>query len=117
MKDLFDETEAATKPVRRLRERDVQAACVRWWRAKTRYNCRTWARKFSSPAQRSVPDYLFSYRTPAASGSFAVEFKAPGKRVSDAQAEEIAEMQAAGWEVHVVDSVEQFKCLAIGRVE
>lgn len=88
MKDHFTDA-VVVQPVNRpLRERDIQKRCVEYARANG-----WWARKFSSPAQRSVPDYLF-----AKNGfKLAVEFKAPGKRSSDSQTEEQNKMTAAGW--------------------
>jgi len=91
-----------------LLERDIQKKCVEWARKNG-----WWARKFSSPANRSVPDYLFSKR---GCGKLAVEFKAPGKQPTEAQAEEISEMTQAGWRVYVIDDIDRFKSilLAIG---
>jgi hypothetical protein len=100
MKTLNDLTAPAT-PVRKLLEKDVQKKCVDWARARG-----YWARKFSSISQRSVPDYLFAH---AAYGKFAVEFKAPGKEVTDAQAEEILAMRDAGWLVCRFDNVSLFR--------
>jgi hypothetical protein len=90
-------------------ESEIQSQCVDWAR-KRGY----WARKFSSPANRSVPDYLFArceFRD-----KFAVEFKRRGKKSTDAQKEEQRKMHEAGWDVYVdVDSVSDFKALVIGR--
>ena len=55
MKTLADLTTPAVVPERRMLEKDVQKQCVDWARA-----LGLWARKFSSPANRSVPDYLFA---------------------------------------------------------
>lgn len=93
-----------------LLEKDVQKKCVDWARAQG-----YWARKFSSPANRSVPDYLFANRKLASNDKFAAEFKAPDKKETPAQAEEIALMRAAGWDVYVVDSFEQFKSIVASR--
>lgn len=91
MKDPFADNIEPRKVVRKLKEKDIQNACVAWMRARG-----YWARKFSSPANRSVPDYLFSHML---WDKLAVEFKAPGKTSTDAQTEEQEAMRAAGWEV------------------
>lgn len=90
MKDHFTDT-VTVQPVNRpLRERDIQKRCVEYARANG-----WWARKFSSPAQRSVPDYLFA----KGNVKLAVEFKAPGKVSTEAQRHEQELMRAAGWPV------------------
>lgn len=100
--DLFDgEIQKATK---RLLERDIQEACVRWARGR-----KWWARKFASPANRSVPDYIFGRD----GFTLFVEFKSPGKKPSDAQREEHILMMAAGLGVHVIDNVQTFKDLVL----
>lgn len=115
MKTLADLSEPS-KVVRKLLEADVQKQCVDWARARG-----YWARKFSSIAQRSVPDYLFAldkrieYGTQGKNGSahidikFACEFKAPGKTSTDAQIEEQAAMRLAGWFVFECDNFLKFK--------
>lgn len=89
-----------------LLERDIQKACVEWARKHG-----WWARKFSSPANRSVPDYLFA----KGDDKFAVEFKKPGGKATEAQLEEIKFMREAGWDVYVIDDIEQFKALVTAR--
>ena len=116
VKEIFDSTGPAAKVVRKILERHVQSSSVKWWLAECKRRGRAgWARKFSSPAQRSVPDYLFS----ATQGPclhdehiFAVEFKAPGKTSTDAQLDEQQKMRDAGWDVYECDSVEKFKEIA-----
>jgi hypothetical protein len=109
MKQLSD-LSAPQDIQRKLLEKDIQSACVAWAR-KRGY----WARKFSSPANRSVPDYLFSLHDVltgmdrVAKIKFAVEFKAPGKRSTDAQLEEQGYMRDAGWYVLECDNVDRFK--------
>lgn len=88
-----------------LLEKDVQKKSVEFARAQG-----WWARKFSSPANRSVPDYLFANQD-----KFAVEFKKPGGKPTDAQTEEIKAMRKAGWDVYVIDSFESFKVLLATR--
>lgn len=128
MKTLAD-LAAPAVVVRKLLEADVQRQCVDWARARG-----YWARKFSSIAQRSVPDYLFSrgaipsydheaqlwgdvrnreggYGLPAV--KFACEFKAPGKTSTDAQRDEQEAMRLAGWFVFECDNFEKFKATVI----
>lgn len=96
------------KPKRKLLEKDIQKQCVTWARERG-----WWARKFSSPANRSVPDYLFakqfSHTTHVIRPRLAIEFKAPGKTSTDAQVKEQEHMRAAGWTVLEYDNVEWFK--------
>lgn len=111
MKTLND-ISAPNKVVRKILEADVQDACVKWARARG-----YWARKFSSIAQRSVPDYLFSIGGIGNSYNFnvkhkvkfATEFKAPGKTSTDAQIDEQEQMRFAGWFVFECDNFEKFK--------
>jgi hypothetical protein len=104
MKSLSDITAPATVK-RKLLEKDVQKQCVDWARARG-----YWARKFSSIAQRSVPDYLFSrVDLYGAHRLFAVEFKAPGKKPTEAQMDEMQKMREAGWEATWFDNVAEFK--------
>lgn len=112
------ETEGpANKVERKILERHVQSDSVKWWRAECkRRGIRAWARKFSSPSQRSVPDYLFSRDRDGMrlvdQNKFAVEFKAPGETSTEAQLEEQQKMRDAGWDVYECDSVEKFKEIA-----
>lgn len=92
-----------------LLEKDVQKKSVDFARKQG-----WWARKFSSHANRSVPDYLFAKREPVRD-KFSVEFKAPGKTSTDAQVEEQEEMRAAGWDVYEIDSFEKFRHILIAR--
>jgi hypothetical protein len=85
-----------------LLERDVQSRCVAYARDRD-----WWARKFSSPANRSVPDYIFGKQ----GCTVFVEFKAPGKKPTDAQSDEHKAMAAVGLTVHVIDNVAVFKRL------
>lgn len=99
MKDPFSNDRVAQPVVKKLRERDVQEKCVAYARSKG-----YWARKFSSPSQRSVPDYLFSKRFASlpddeAQVVWAEEFKAPDKYSTENQAKEQGLMEAAGWTV------------------
>lgn len=102
MKDPFSSDLEAQPVIKELLEKDIQSSCVQWMRARG-----YWARKFSSPAARSVPDYLFSHTD---YGIFAVEFKAPGKRATKKQKDEQQLMRDAGWEVwQEEDDIRRFK--------
>lgn len=105
-------------------EADLQKQCVKWARLRG-----YWARKFSSIAQRSVPDYLFAadVRGPRGfSKKFATEFKKPGTKPkwiekhkvlvmsTEAQFEEQEAMRDAGWFVFECDDFEKFKSIVIG---
>lgn len=104
----YDDELPPRKVQRVLLEKDIQKACVEWARAHG-----WWCRKFSSPANRSVPDYLFARRSPFSRLPLkvAVEFKAPGKTSTKAQIEEQEAMRAADWDVHEIDDIEKFKTL------
>lgn len=106
---------APRKVQRKLLEKDIQKACVTWARSHG-----WWARKFSSPANRSVPDYLFAkdllerrskHGTDWAHVKIAVEFKALGKTSTSSQTDEQLAMSAAGWDVYEIDDIEKFKRL------
>lgn len=105
MKDPFDTPGLVAQPIKHvLLERDIQSRCVAHARANG-----WWARKFSSPSQRAVPDYIFG----KAGCTVFVEFKAPGKTATDNQKDEHALMGKAGLTVHVIDDVLAFKGLLI----
>jgi hypothetical protein len=88
----------------RLTEGKIQTACVAYARSKG-----YWARKFSSPSQRSVPDYLFGklFRVYQGRGvdptshavKWAEEFKAPKQHSTEKQLEEQKLMRDHGWTV------------------
>lgn len=105
---------APRKVQRKLLEKDIQKACVDWARSRG-----WWARKFSSPANRSVPDYLFARRSTFSRLSLkvAVEFKAPGKTSTGAQIEEQNKMRAADWDVYVIDDFEKFKAVFMEKYQ
>ena len=81
-------------------EKEIQSACIRWARDKGAY-----CRKFSSPANRSVPDYIVLYR----GGVVFVEFKREGKAPTEKQKEEHDAIRNAFGVVWVAGSVGQFK--------
>lgn len=97
--DLFD---GDALPVTKIEpvEIDIQSACVGHARGLGAY-----ARKFSSPANRSVPDYVITLR----GETWYVEFKRPGGKPTEAQAKEHELIRAAGGIVWVIDDVEDFK--------
>lgn len=85
--------------------------------AKVQSDCRKhakklgwWARKFSSPSQRGVTDFLFA-KVSAFLGpqKIAVEFKAPGETSTPLQMHEQELMRQAGWDVYECDNLEYFK--------
>jgi len=83
-----------------LLEKDIQSKCVEHARRSNAY-----ARKFSSPANRSVPDYLFVWEGLI----WFVEFKRKGKTPTEQQADEHVKIRAAGGKVWVIDDIEDFK--------
>lgn len=97
--DLFD-GDVLPSADTELLEIDVQSRCVAYALSLGAY-----ARKFSSPANRSVPDYIFTLR----GATWYVEFKRPGGKPTEAQEKEHAAIRAAGGEVWVIDDVEDFK--------
>lgn len=96
----YPDFDSIVTPIRKLLERDIQSACVRWMRARG-----YWARKFSSPQNNAVPDYIFGRD----GFTLFVEFKAPGKKPTELQEDEHKLMRAAGLGVHVMDDIEVFK--------
>jgi hypothetical protein len=97
--DLFD-GEIQTVKRTLLEVRDIQDPCVRWMRDRG-----WWARKFVSPNNRSVMDYVFGKDT----WTEFVEFKAPDKTLTKAQKEEHKAARACGMRPVVFDNVEKFK--------
>lgn len=96
MKDPFTDTLTPQPIQRRLLERDIQKECVAYARRRG-----VWARKLSSTASRSLPDYLFSVKLLGGKQfAWVEEFKAPGAGSSKAQLEEQNTMVAAGWTVY-----------------
>jgi hypothetical protein len=96
MDDVFDDTAPAQPRLKKkLLEKDIQKTCVAFAR-----HHGFWARKFSSPSQRSVPDYLFSIQLRGRLVKWAEEFKAPLKDATEAQIEEQELMRKAGWYVY-----------------
>ena len=97
--DLFEGGPLTVNPDD-LSEADIQAKCVEHVRRMGAY-----ARKFSSPANRSVPDYVITLD----GVTWYVEFKRYGKHPTKAQAEEHAKIRMAGGTVWVIDDVDVFR--------
>lgn len=90
---------------RKISETKLQKKCAEWARARG-----WWARKFSSPANRSVPDYLFSWRSgPYITAKLAVEFKIWPNVSTEAQWDEQYGMWITGWQVEECNNFEHFK--------
>jgi hypothetical protein len=83
-------------------EADLQAACVRYARA------RAWfCRRYKGPGRRSHPDYLF-----AKNGRVTwIEFKLPGNTPTALQQIEMQDMRAHGLTVYWVDDLQDFKAI------
>lgn len=80
-------------------EKQIESWCKKYARERGWY-----VRKFTSPANRSVPDDIFLKNGFA----FWVEFKATGKKATDAQRYEHEQLIQHGAYTHVCDSKEQF---------
>ena len=70
-----------------------------------------WARKFSSPARRSVPDHIYA----RAGDVFFIEFKATGKPATKAQLHEHKKIRAQGFDVYVIDNIEDGRAVFDNR--
>ena len=97
---LMGDVLPVTTDLSEIPEADVQEKCVEHARSHG-----AWARKFSSPANRSVPDYIFC----RVGLIWFVEFKRHGKRPTKAQYDEHKKIRAAGGKVWVSDEVAVFK--------
>ena len=109
--DLFDGDVLPTAPGDLL-EAEIQSACIDYARRQGAY-----ARKFSSPANRSVPDYIITLH----GATWYVEFKKKGKEPTKAQADEHKKIRDAGGTVWVIDNANEFRLrlarlLAVGRL-
>lgn len=84
-------------------ESDIEDAVCRYARSKGFL-----ALKFTSPNRRSVPDRIFlgHYQI-----IFFIEFKAPGKKVTEKQAREIERLEGLGFRVGVIDDEARGKAL------
>lgn len=81
-------------------ERKIEADCVKWAKANG------WlSYKFTSPANRGVPDRMFLRN----GVTVFVEFKRPGGKVSTLQNRQIEKLRACDFRVFVIDSLEGFK--------
>ena len=102
--DLFDGDVLPTAPGDLL-EAEIQSACIDYARRQGAY-----ARKFSSPANRSVPDYIITFD----GSTWYVEFKKKGKQPTEAQLKEHALIRGAGGIVWVIDDIGVFKIKLLG---
>lgn len=108
---MFDDGIVALPPASAIPEKKqsvlegkhVERPTVRYAAARGYY-----ARKFSSPAQRSVPDDIF---TAPGGFTFYIEFKAPGRGPSSQQADEHTKIRRAGGHCYVVDDPEVGKAI------
>ncbi len=101
MSEDFPTFDVIHEPVKKILEiPGIQDPCVKWMRKRG-----WWARKLSSPQNRSIMDYGFGkdhwYEL--------VEFKAPGKGLAPGQKEEHNAARACGMRPVVFDNVEKFK--------
>lgn len=63
-------------------------------------------RKYKTPQRRSAPDRIFF---PGAQQCFFIEFKRFGKKPTPGQVKEHVRLREQGYEVYVVDNVQQGK--------
>ncbi len=94
---------------RKQRESDIEDAVCRYARARGLR-----AYKFTSPHRRSVPDRIFLGPGRLV---FFIEFKRPGEKPTAAQAREIAQLRGDGFDVYVVDDIEEGKALVYHRTK
>ena len=99
MSDLIDGDMFEPAPVE-MREADIQERCIDFARKHGVY-----CRKFSSPANRSVPDYLQLWN----GYQWFTEFKRPGKLPTRQQYEEHTAIRANGGIVWVCDDVDTYR--------
>lgn len=85
-------------------ERDVENPSKAYARRQGDY-----VRKFSSPANRAVPDDLFITKTRYGHVTWFVEFKAPGRKLTLLQYHEHVEIQQQGGLVYTCDDKDDFK--------
>lgn len=92
-------TEALSRTKRKPREWDVEN-----WAKQYARDTGWWVRKFTSPAQRAVPDDIFLKKGRV----FWVEFKAPGQVPTKAQEMEHDVIREHGGTVYICNGREQF---------
>lgn len=90
------------KPTKEHTEFEVES-----WSKQKAKNQGWWVRKFASMAHRAVPDDIFA----KAGRIFFVEFKNIKTKPSPLQAHEHEEMRAAGVDVFVIKTRDQFQVL------
>lgn len=84
-----------------MRERDIEDAVCTYARDK---DCLTY--KFTSPARRNVPDRIIV--TPSGV-VYMIEFKAPGKKATEAQTKEHERLRKRYVPVFVIDDIDDGK--------
>lgn len=99
----LNEADLDLAPKRNLLEKDIESRVCRYaekrgWRAM----------KFVSPNYRSVPDRIF-FKHPGR--VFFIEFKKPGQKPTEKQKREIDRLKAEGFDVFVVDNIEEGKTI------
>lgn len=99
-----------TAPHLKLVENDVEKACIDLLRAKGYYVVRQQSGLLKTPDGRwirvgeaGLPDYV------CVKCDFFLEVKRPGGKVNDAQRRKIWELEACGFHVAVIDSVERLQ--------
>ena len=89
-----------------MNERQLQAKCVKWAKSKG-----VWCRKVETPAYNGFPDVMCLYSGKA----LFIEFKSPtGKgRLSPLQINDHKILLEVGFEVSVIDNLDDFKMLIV----
>lgn len=108
---FLDGDDVVRKVQRELKEADIQESCIRWLRETYKGEC--YARKFSSPQNRSVPDYVCLVR----GRIFFVEFKRPGRKPTEQQHAEFCKIAIAGGVAMCITSLAQFKTSLSALIE
>lgn len=83
-----------------MRECEVEVGVCKY--AREKYSAQTL--KFTSPGRRGVPDRIIIF--PSGNLIF-IEFKAPGRKPTDAQVREIGRLTEYGQQVYVVDDIDR----------
>lgn len=90
---------------KRISEKAVESESKDWARRNG-----WWVRKFSSPANRAVPDDIFMKDGTV----WFIEMKKPGEKPTPAQWDEIEKIRAAGGNADWSDSIERTKAILGG---
>lgn len=92
-----------------MKESDIETKVCKY--ARDHYDALTY--KFTSPSRRSVPDRMLVF--PDGTVVF-IEFKAPGKKATEAQRREHQRLRQRRQIVHVIDSVDDGKAIIDAHV-